>query len=165
MYFRLRILGCRARVRGAPCHDRRSHPLTCMAGSWSGPSVSSTLRCYMNQTVGEGFPSLTSSSTMPFLNMFRSKRSRSRSTPAPPDRSSDVDGSEFYDQEQMYHRPRASSGLSRSTAIRGTQLHDGSRAQRYPSHGPSFHNSGYPHSPSDDEVRIISPSSPVMPCS
>jgi hypothetical protein len=132
-----------------------------MASSWSGQSISLTSRYYMKQASDEGIPFLTSTFTMPFFNMFKSKRSRSKSAPSPPDRLSDVDGSEFFDQEPTYHRTPSSSGLSRSVAFQGPQLHAGSRAQRYPYHASSFHNSGaerYAHAPTDDdEVRTTSP--------
>jgi hypothetical protein len=122
-----------------------------MAGSWSGPSVSSLSRCYMNPAGCEGFP--TSTLIMPFFNMFKSRRARSTSLPRAPERY--LHESEVYNQASAYG-PRSTSGFGRS-AHPAPQPHAGFRAQRYPSHASSFSNSvpeRHAESPTNDQVRI-----------
>src|SRR5260370_33117659 len=102
--------------------------------SWSGPSVLSPSWYYMNPAGCEGFP--TSTLIMPFFNIFKSKRARSKSLPKAPERY--LHESEFYDQPSAYG-PRSTSGFSRSARL--TQGHAGFMAQRYPSDGSSFYNS------------------------
>ena len=119
-----------------------------MAGSWSGPSVSSLSRCYMNPAGCEGFP--TSTLIMPFFNMFKSKRARSTSLPRAPDRY--LHESEVYNQPSAYGL-RSTPGFGRSA--HPAQPHAGFRAQRS-SHASSFSNSvpeRYAESPTNDQVR------------
>lgn len=121
-----------------------------MAGSWSGPSVSSLSRCYMNPAGCEGFP--TSTLIMPFFNMFKSRRARSTSLPRAPERY--LHESEVYNQASAYG-PRSTSGFGRSVHP-APQPRAGFRAQRYPSHASSFSNSvpeRYAESPTNDQVR------------
>jgi hypothetical protein len=113
-------------------------------------SVSSLSWYYMNPAGCEGFP--TSTLIMPFLNMFKSRRTRSTSLPRAPERH--LLESE-YDPASAYG-PR--SGFGRS-AHHPAPPHTGSRTQRYPSHGSSFSNSGarrYAESATaSDQVRTI----------
>src|SRR6267154_4922763 len=121
-----------------------------MAGSWSGPSVSSLSRCYMNPAGCEGFP--TSTLIMPFFNMFKSKRARSTSLPRAPERY--LHESEVNNQASAYG-PRSTLGFGRSA--RPAQPHGDFRAQRYPSDSSSFSNSvpeRYAEPPTNDQVRM-----------
>jgi hypothetical protein len=120
-----------------------------MAGSWSGPSISSLSRCYMNPAGCEGFP--TSTLIMPFFNMFKSKRARSTSLPRASERY--LHESEVYNQASAYG-PHSTSRFGRSA--HPAQPHAGFRAQRNASYASSFSNSvpeRYAESPTNDQVR------------
>lgn len=127
----------------------------------SGPSISSLSRYYMNPGGCEGVP--TSTLIMPFLNMFKSRRGRSTSLPRAQDRYLH---DEVYNQPSAYG-PRSNSGFNRSA--HPTLHHTGSRAQRNPSYGPSYSNSGperYAESSisSNDQVRTTLSVSPILQC-
>lgn len=114
----------------------------------------------MNPAGCEGFP--TSTLTMPFFNMFKSRRARSTSLPRAPEQY--LHESEVYNQASAYgHRNTAGFGRS----ARPTQPHAGFRAQRYPSHASSFSNSvseRYGEFPTNDQVRTTACRISHPPC-
>ncbi|KAH9077481.1 hypothetical protein EDB83DRAFT_1712876 [Lactarius deliciosus] len=110
-----------------------------MAGSCSGPSVSSSWWYYMNLVDSEKFP--TSPSIMPFFDMFKPKRSRSRLSGS--ERFSD--DSELYDQAPGYGpRPTSNLGSGHTAPVHRSQLYPNSRVQHHPRHGSTHrsHSSG-----------------------
>src|SRR5712671_1156134 len=103
------------------------HPLLCVAGSWSGPIVSSLSQSYMNHTGCEGLS--TSTLIMPLFDMFKSRRARSSSLPRYPERY--PHDAHVYNQASAYG-PRSTSGSNRAA-----------HPQR---HGPSgYGGSSYPY--------------------
>ncbi|KAF8271746.1 hypothetical protein EI94DRAFT_519022 [Lactarius quietus] len=89
----------------------------------------------MNPVGSEEFS--TSSSIMPFFNMFKPKRSRSHT---PSERFSD--DSELYDQAPGYGmRPTGTLGSHHTASVHRSQHYAGSRAQHHPRHGSTLRRS------------------------
>jgi hypothetical protein len=93
----------------------------------------------MNTVGSEEFP--TSTSIMPFLKMFKPKRSRSY---VPSERFSD--DSELYDEVPAFGSlPNGTSGFNHSAPVnrsRSSQHYASSQTQHYPRHGSTLRSSG-----------------------
>ena len=102
----------------------------------------------MNPVGSEEFP--TSTSIMPFLNMFKPKRSRSYT---PSERFSD--DSELYDQAPLYGPP-PTLGSNHIAPIHRSQNYSGSRSQHQPRHRSALRRSSreqYAQPEEQDQVR------------
>src|ERR1700734_3396129 len=102
----------------------------------------------MNPGGSEEFP--TSTSIMPFLNMFKPKRSRSYT---PSERFSD--DSELYDQAPLYGPP-PTLGSNHIAPVHHSQNYSSSRAQHQPRHRSTLRRSGrerYAQPAEQDQVR------------
>jgi hypothetical protein len=107
----------------------------------------------MNTVGSEEFP--TSTSIMPFLKMFKPKRSRSY---VPSERFSD--DSELYDEVPAFGSlPNGTSGFNHSAPVnrsRSSQHYASSQTQHYPRHGSTLRSSGreqYAQPEVQDQVR------------